>query len=293
MATVSCGTTSEKYRFIARNRKIGIQYLCSWFNVSRSGFYDWLKRGESRRAVEDRHLARRIKALHQESRGIYGSPRVYLALRRNGIRVGKKRVERLMRSLGLQGRVVKVTRTPGLKYFKAEGENLRLLAPEVTGLNQQWVADVTYIKVKGRWFYLATVMDLYSRRILGWSLDTKRTTALTLSALRYALKGRRPEKDMIFHTDRGIEFAAFRFRDKLKKHGIKASVNRPGHCTDNAHMESFFHSLKVELIRGRKFNGGKELRSSLNSYINQFYNHKRLHSGIGYYSPAEYEKLTT
>lgn len=293
MATVSCGTTSEKYRFIARNRKIGVQYLCSWFNVSSSGFYDWLNRGESRRAVEDRRLARRIKALHQESRGTYGSPRVYLALRRKGIRVGKKRVERLMRSSGLQGRVVEVTRTPGLKYFKAEGENLRLHAPEVTGLNQQWVADVTYIKVKGRWFYLATVMDVYSRRILGWSLDTTRTTSLTLSALRYALKGRCPEKDMIFHTDRGIEFAAFRFRDTLLKHGIRASLNRPGHCTDNAHMESFFHSLKVELIRGRKFNGEKELRSSLNSYINQFYNHKRLHSGIGYYSPVEYEKLTT
>ena len=293
MATVSCGTTSERYRFIARNREIGIKYLCSWLNVSRSGFYDWLGRGESRRDVEDRRLARHIKVLYQESRGIYGSPRVYKSLRRNGIRVGKKRVERLMRSLGLQGRVVKVTRAPGLKYFKAEGENLRLLAPDVTGVNQQWVSDVTYLKVKGRWFYLAAVMDLYSRRILGWSLDKTRTTSLTLSALRYALNGRRPERDMIFHTDRGIEFAAFRFRDTLLKHGIKASVNRPGHCTDNAHMESFFHTMKVELIRGRKFESERELRSTLNSYINQFYNHKRLHSGIGYYPPAEYEQLTT
>ncbi len=293
MATVSGGTTSERYRFIARNRKIGIKYLCSWLNVSRSGFYDWLGRGESRRDVEDRRLAQRIKILYQESRGIYGSPRVYKLLRRNGIRVGKKRVERLMRSLGLQARFVKVTRTPGLKYFKAEGENLRLLAPGVSGVNQQWVSDVTYLRVKGRWFYLAAVMDVYSRRILGWSLDKARTTSLTLSALRYALKGRRPESDMIFHTDRGIEFAAFRFRDILLKHGIRASVNRPGHCTDNAHIESFFHTMKVELIRGNKFNSERELRSCLNSYINQFYNHKRLHSGIGYYSPAEYEQLTT
>ena len=293
MATVSGGTTSERYRFIARNRKIGIYYLCAWLNVSRSGFYDWSKRGESRRSVEDRRLARRIKIIHKESRGIYGSPRVYKSLRRKGIRVGKKRVERLMRSLGLQGRVVQVTRRPGLKYFKAAGENLRLQATEVTGLNQQWVADVTYIKVQRRWFYLAAVMDVYSRRILGWSLNTTRTTALTLSALRYALKGRIPEKDMIFHTDRGIEFAAFRFRDKLQKHGIRASINRPGHCTDNAHMESFFHSMKVESIRGRKFENERELRSTLNNYINQFYNHKRLHSGIGYYPPAEYEKLTT
>ncbi len=198
-----------------------------------------------------------------------------------------------MRSLGLQGRVVKVTRSPGLKYFKAEGENLKLQEPDVTGINQQWVSDVTYLKVKGRWFYLAAVMDLYSRRILGWSLDKTRTTSLTLSALRYALKGRSPEREMIFHTDRGIEFAAFRFRNTLKKNGMRASLNRPGYCTDNAHMESFFHSMKVELIRGRKFNSVRELRSSLNSYINKFYNHKRLHSGIGYYSPAEYEQLTT
>lgn len=180
---------------------------------------------------------------------------------------------------------------PGLKYFKAAGENLRRQAPKVTGPNQQWVADVTYIKVRGRWFYLAAVMDVYSRRILGWSLDTTRTTALTLSALRYALKGRRPERDMIFHTDRGIEFAAFRFRNALRNRGIRASFNRPGYCTDNAHMESFFHSMKVELIRGRTFNCEQELRFSLNSYINQFYNHKRLHSGIGYHSPAEYEQL--
>ncbi len=263
-----------------------------WLKVSRSGFYDWLKRGVSTRAVEDQKLTQCIRAIYTDSRGTYGSPRVHQTLRRQGKRVGKKRVERLMQALGLQGRVVKVTkRQPGFKYFKAEGENLKLHAPKVTGLNQQWVADVTYLKVKGRWFYLAAVMDVYSRRILGWSLDKTRTTDLTLTALRYALKGRCPKKDMIFHTDRGIEFAAFRFRDALRDYGIRASLNRPGHCTDNAHMESFFHSMKAELIRGRKFQNEKELRNSLNSYINQFYNHKRLHSGIGYYPPAEYEQL--
>lgn len=262
--------------------------------VSRSGFYDWLKRDESKHAVEDRRLTKRILSIYQESRGTYGSPRIHQTLDRQGVKVGKKRVARLMQVLGIQGRVVKVTRRqPGYKRFKAEGENLRLHAPEVTGLNQQWVADVTYLKVKGGWFYLAAIMDIYSRRILGWSLDKTRTTALTISALRYALKGRHPEKNMIFHTDRGIEFAAFRFRDALRDRGIRASLNRPGHCTDNAHMESFFHSMKAELIRGRKFENEKELRNSLNSYINQFYNHKRLHSGIGYYPPAEFEQLAT
>ncbi len=149
----------------------------------------------------------------------------------------------------------------------------------------------TYLKVNGQWRYLATVMDVYSRRILRWSLARHRTAELTLSALRYALKGPKPKQGLIFHTDRGIEYTAFRFRDELKKHGIRASVNRPGMCTDNAHMESFFHTLKAELIRGRQFFGDHHLRSALNSYINHFYNHKRLHSGIGYVPPAAYEAM--
>jgi len=292
VATVSSGTTSERYKFIARNRKLGIKYLCSWLKVSRSGFYDWLKRGKSKRAIEDQHLTQLIRTIHEKSRGTYGSPRIHQALLRQGHKVGKKRIERLMRIHGLQGRVVKVTRRqPGLKHFKAQGENLRLYAPKVTSINQQWVADLTYLKVKSRWYYLAVVMDIYSRRILGWSLAKNRTTNLTLSALRNALKKRHPKKKMIFHTDRGIEFSAFRFRDVLKDHGIRASLNRPGVCTDNAHMESFFHSMKAELIRGRTFHNVHELRYSLNSYINQFYNHKRLHSGIGYNTPAEFEQM--
>jgi transposase InsO family protein len=206
--------------------------------------------------------------------------------------VGKKRVERLMRDHGLTGRVVRVTRRqPGLKRFKAAGENLRRLEPSPNKLNQVWVADVTYLKLNGKWRYLATVMDTYSRRILGWSLSRERSTDLTLNALNNALRGRQPEQGMIFHTDRGIEYTAYRFRDELKKYGIRHSVNRPGFCTDNAHMESFFHTLKAELIRGRVFKEEGELRASLNSYINQFYNYRRMHSGIGYVPPAEFEKM--
>ncbi len=260
--------------------------------VSRSGFYDWLKRDESQRSVQDRLLTQRIKVIYKNSRGTYGSPRVHSSLLREGERIGKKRVERLMRVEGLRGRVVRVTkRQPGLKQFHAQGENLRLLAPRVTGINQQWVADITYLKINTGWRYLAVVMDVYSRRIIGWSLGKNRTTDLTLSALRNALRGRCPAKDMIFHTDRGVEYAALRFKKVLEEHGMKASVNRLGFCTDNAHIESFFHSMKAELIRGRKFQNEHELQYSLNSYINQFYNHKRLHSGIGYCPPAEYEQL--
>ena len=266
--------------------------LCQWLKVSRSGYYDWRNRGLSEHALQDIQLSQKIIKIHQASRGTYGSPRVHEALKKEGYNIGKKRVERLMRRHSLVGRVVKVTRRiPGLKQFKAKGENLRRLEPSASQLNQVWVGDVTYLKVKGQWYYLATVMDVYSRRILGWSLGKDRTVNLTLRALKYALKNRTPEKEMIFHTDRGIEYAAYRYQDELIKHGIRHSVNRPGYCTDNAHMESFYHSLKAELIRGRVFKNEHELRHSLNSYINQFYNHKRLHSGIGYLSPAEFERI--
>ncbi len=153
-----------------------------------------------------------------------------------------------------------------------------------------WVGDVTYLKLNGRWQYLATVMDYYSRRILGWSLSDSRTSELTLSAMRYALRKREPVRGLVFHTDRGIEYMNGEFQILLRTQGVRHSVNRPGQCTDNARMESFFHSLKAELIRGTVFNGVKALRKALSRYINKFYNECRLHSGIGYLSPIEYER---
>lgn len=267
-------------------------YLCNWLQVSRSGYYDWRGREMSARAIEDRQLAKKIVSIHRDSRGIYGSPRIHESLKLEGIAVGKKRVERLMQAEGLQGRVTRVVRRQlGLKRFVASGENLRLKMPPAQAINEIWVADVTYLKVKQDWLYLAVVMDIYSRRILGWSLSKTRTTALSLTALRYALKGREPGEQMIFHTDRGVEYTAYKYRNKLLEHGMRPSLNRLGHCTDNGHMESFFHSLKAELIRGRVFKSAKELRYALNSYINQFYNHQRLHSGIGYMPPAVYEQM--
>ena len=266
--------------------------MCRWLKVSRSGYYDWCRRSASKRSIEDKQLAREITTIYRKSRGTYGSPRVHKALQNSGYRIGKKRVERLMQENRLCGRVVQVTRRqPGLKRFKANGEHIWQTLEATQRINQVWVADVTYLKMNGKWRYLATVMDVHSRRILGWSLSKDRTTHLTLAALRHALRGRKPKQELIFHTDRGIEYTAFRFQDALKKHGIRHSVNRPGCCTDNAHMESFFHTLKAELIRGNVFENENKLRSALNSYINQFYNHKRMHSAIGYLSPAEYEKI--
>lgn len=292
VATVSCGGTSERYRFIARNRDLGVKYLCGWLGVSRSGYYDWLKRPQSERVKEDAQLSRRIETIYQSSRGTYGSPRVFKTLKNQGEAVGRKRVERLMREKGLQGRVVKVTRRcPGLKRFVARGENLRLNGPSPSSINQVWASDVTYLKVNGQWRYLATVMDVFSRRILGWSLDENRSVDLSLTALRNALRDRLPGKELIFHTDRGIEYTSHRFRRELRRYNIRPSVNRPGCCTDNAHMESFFHTLKAELIRGNVFHSDLGLRYALNDYISHFYNHRRLHSGIGYLAPAKFEAM--
>lgn len=196
-----------------------------------------------------------------------------------------------MREAGLKGRVVKVTRRqPGLKRFRAQGENLLMQIGKPTATNQAWVGDVTYLKLNGQWQYLATVMDLHSRRILAWSLSSTRTTELTAGVLIKALKRRKYPKGLLFHSDRGIEYTGLEYGRLLKRHGIRQSFNRPGKCTDNAYMESFFHSLKAELIRGNHYESERQLRTELAGYINQFYNTARLHSGLGYSSPIEYEQ---
>lgn len=265
--------------------------MCDWLDVSASGFYAWENREASKRYHEDQQLLKHITRIYWKSDGRYGSPRVFNALQKQGIRVGKKRVERLMREAGLKGRVVRVTRRqPGLKRFQAQGENLLRKLAKPTDINQVWVADVTYLKVNGSWQYLATVMDLYSRRIIGWSLSNTRTTKLTRAAMRYALKKRNNPKGIMLHTDRGIEYTGREFQKLLNKYEFKHSLNRPGHCTDNAFMESFFHSLKAELIRGTVYHRVKQLRRALIKYINKFYNSVRLHSGLDYLAPIEFEQ---
>ncbi len=187
---------------------------------------------------------------------------------------------------------MKVTRrAPGLKRFLASGENLRPGGEVPKKQNQVWVADVTYLRVNNQWRYLSVVMDLYSRRIVGWSLDKNRTAEVTRRTLRSALRKRQPGSGLMIHTDRGVEYRGAVYQAVLKEHGIQHSLNRAGHCTDNAHMESFFHTMKAELIRGTAFKSERELRYAVSHYINQYYNAKRLHSGIDYCSPIEYEKI--
>jgi len=220
----------------------------------------------------------------------YGSPRVFHALRREDIRVSEKRVARLMREHGLRARALKTYSKPAkVKFFYKEIENKRKEIDKPTSINQQWSGDITYLKVGSRWHYLAVVLDLYSRRIIGWAFGRNKTTKLTMKALRLAIDKRKPEGDVLFHTDRGAEYRAHVMQAFLLKNRIKASMNRPGCCTDNAEVESFFHSLKADVVRGNTFHCEKKLRSILKGYLNYFYNRQRLHSSLGYKTPVEYE----
>jgi putative transposase len=292
VATVSGGSTSERFGFIHRYKDtFGVSALCEWLCVSRSGYYAWSDRASSARFIEDQELTKVIQKIYTESNGRYGSPRVQKALEKQGYSVGKKRVERLMREAGLVARVCKVTRRHvGTTRFYAKGENKLLDVEQVEALNTVWVTDVTFIRYKGQWQYLATVMDRCSRRIIGWSLAARRNMSLTVNALKYALRARNYPSGVIVHSDRGVEFVGQEFQAVLKRYGLEHSVNRAGCCTDNAHMESFYHTLKTELIRGSMFGSLKELRSTIGQYINHFYNTVRLHSGINYQSPVEYEE---
>jgi transposase InsO family protein len=270
-----------------------VAFLCRRYQVSRSGFYAWARREGSQRRRNDEALGARIERIHRDSGGRYGSPRVHEVLRREGIRCSNKRVARLMRELGLRARVSRLYRKGSgvVRRFFAKTGNLRLDEPLPTRTDQIWVGDLTYLRLGKRWRYLATVMDLFSRRIVGWTLARNRTTEVTLRALKRAIAARTPKPGLLFHSDRGIEYSAYGYQDYLKANGIVPSMNRPRHCQDNAHMESFFHSLKAELTHRRSYESDLELNASVAGYIERFYNEKRIHSSLGYHSPVEFECL--
>jgi transposase InsO family protein len=264
--------------------------MCTLFGVTRGGFYAWQRRRISERAVQDRQLIEQVRAVHERSRGYYGSPRVTGQLRRDGLAVGRRRVARLMRLARLQGRSArlyrrtKVTQRAFFTSVPNQQHQMHIDAP-----NQVWVGDVTYLRVAGQWRYLAVVMDRHSRRIVGWSLSARRDAALTGEALQHAARNRQPEPGLVFHSDRGIEYAALQYRDRLAQLGILQSMNRPGKMNDNAHMESFFHSMKAEELYGKTFNDDEHLRQTLRSYI-AFYNQQRIHSSLRYLPPAVFEQ---
>ena len=264
--------------------------MCSVYGIKRESYYSWKRRGRSQRSYDDEILYEVILEIYKSSGKAYGSPKITQAMRAKGYRIAKKRVARIMRENGLKSRRSTIYRArPGLMNFIAAVPNreLKVLADEV---NKVWVGDITYLKVSGEWRYLAVVMDKYSRRIVGWSLHDKRNAKLTWDAFKQALRNRTPSKGLIFHTDRGIEYRAFEFSDKLAKREFVQSMNRPRRMNDNAHIESFFANFKAERIhRKPEFVCEKTLRGVITEYIG-FYNNRRLHSSIGYLPPEEYER---
>jgi len=263
--------------------------MCRLYGVTRAGYYAWQHRPPSRRAQADTDLQRRIAQVHRDSRGTYGSPRVHRVLRANGQCVGENRVARIMRAHGIKARVATIRYTcPNLQRFFGRIPN-RQLAVAITYRDQVWVGDITYLKVGALWRYLAVVMDKCSRRIVGWSFGRNKDVQLTLRALNRAVYNRRPRAGLIFHTDRGIEYAAGAFTQRVAQLGFTQSMNRPGKVTDNAFVESFFHSMKAEAFHGNRFNQDEEVAGVLRSYL-PFYNRDRLHSSLNYVAPATYEQ---
>ena len=263
--------------------------MCDKLQVSRSGFYAWSRRPTSDRSKRELHLRRRVEEHFEESYGVYGSPRIHALLRRQGERVGRKRVARLMRELRLKARANHIYRPRSAAVACRLGIGNQARERSVTGPNQVWRGDITYLKTSGGWRYLAVVIDHYSRRLLSYRLSAERTSDLTLAALRAALAKRKPQPGLVFHSDRGSEYGGYLYRDRLATQGIVQSMNRPKTMTDNAHVESFFHSLKTEAIHGRSFASVAELDGAVRRYIER-YNRTRIHSSLDYQSPIDYER---
>jgi putative transposase len=280
-----------KFAFIeAKEVAFPVHAMCRVLGVSSSGFYAWRKRPASPRATSDAQLTVDIVAAHKRGRRAYGSPRVHRELRARGVRVGKKRIERLMRKNGIQGRRKRrFRRTTDSNHALPIAPNVLQRKFEVDAPNEAWVTDVTYVWTDEGWLYLAAILDLFSRRIVGWSASTTNDTELALSALRCALKTRKPDPGLVHHSDRGSPYASSDYREALDAHGITASMSRTGDCWDNAVAESFFGTLKAELVDHEHYGSRSAAIASIADYIEMFYNLQRRHSFLGYVSPIEFE----
>ncbi len=265
--------------------------LCRVLGVSRSGYYAWRQAPESPRAAENRRLDADIQRRFDEHRGRYGAPRITLDLQAEGLRVSRRRVAKRMRAMGLRARAA--------RRFKATTHSKHRLpvAPNrlqqdftAAGPNQKWVADITYLWTGEGWLYLAVVLDLYSRAVVGWSMAERITKELVMAALTMALFRRRPPPGLILHSDRGSQYAALDYQALLEHHGLLCSMSRKGDCYDNAAMESFFHTLKVEQIQGAHYPTREAAKADVFEYIETYYNPKRRHSTLNYQSPWDFEE---
>jgi putative transposase len=282
-----------KFRFISDHLEtFNVGRMCNLLNVSRSGFYAWKKRPECSRRRQNRALEDRIRLLHADSHGIYGAPRIHRDLNEAGVRCGKNRVARIMRNAGIRSRTKKKFKaTTNSKHNLPVAPNLLNQKFKVDAPDRVWVGDITYIWTNQGWLYLAVVLDLFNRQVLGWAAASRMNRQLAINALQVALGKRKPGQGLLHHTDRGSQYASSDYQKILKEHGMICSMSRKGNCYDNAVAESFFARLKSEWVNHQRYLSRKEAIQSLFYYIEIFYNRKRRHSFIDYATPQEYEAL--
>lgn len=269
-----------------------LHFMARQLGVSRSGYYAWTRRKPSLRNSEDARLGERIKQVFASSRSTYGSPRIQAALAAAGAHHSRKRVSRLMRVHGLQARIPRAfRRTTNSNHASPIAENVLARQFEAAAPNTAWVTDVTYIPTKEGWLYLAAILDLYSRKVVGWAMSEGLETQLCLAALDMALEARKPPPGLVHHSDRGSQYASIEYRQRLEARGIVCSMSRKADCWDNAVAESFWSTLKSELVYRTTFETREQARLAIFEFIEVFYNRKRLHSHLGYRSPAAFESL--
>ena len=287
-----------KFAFIDRHRdRWPIVVMCRVLGVSRSGFFAWCKRPPSAGSQHRAELTEQVRQVHEANRKVYGSPRVHRALRHAGVAVCVNTVAKLMRLAGIQGQKKRsfVPRTTDSSATTSPAPNSLSRNFAIGAINRRWVSDITYVPTGEGWLYLAAIVDLGSRRVVGWAMDVTMAATLVCDALRMALqqRGPLPGAGMLHHSDRGSQYASDDYQQLLQQHGANASMSRPANCYDNAAMESFFATLKTELIHSEAYATHQQARASIFEYIEVFYNRKRLHSTLGYISPERFEASLT
>ena len=281
-----------RFRFIEdRRADYPVALMCDVLGVSPAGYYAWRSRPESRRSAANRALVDDIKRVHRDTSGRYGSPRIHVELTAQGRGASRGRIERLMRRHGIRAIMARPrrVRTTDSRHALPIAPNLLDRSFSATAPNQIWLADITYIETDQGWLYLAAVMDLYSRRIVGWAMADHLRASLPLAALRMAISAQRPGVGLIHHSDRGVQYASADYRKLMQSAAFQPSMSRKADCYDNAPMESFFHTLKTELVHHRRYATRAEATRDIFAYIEGFYNRTRRHSAIGYLSPIEME----
>ncbi len=280
------------FRFIdAERAHLPVSLLCRMLGVSRSGYYAWRSRPPSMRSRQDDALTAKIREIHRRSTETYGSPRVHAELRALGTRCSRKRIERLMRKAGLRGCMRgrrRGTTRRARRVVPAEDLVKRNFA--ATETDRVWAADITYVATQEGFLYLAFILDVYSRRIVGWAMESHLRTELVVDALRMAVWRRKPAPGVVHHSDQGVQYTALSFSERLKEVGITPSMGRTGSALDNAMAESFVSTLKAELVSNLEFPTRQAAKSAIFEYLETFYNTRRLHSSLGYRSPADFEE---